>query len=107
MTTEEKDLIVIGAGWGRTGTHSLYEALTMLGFKTYHMVENFKNQDVAFWTKKFKDPNSVGIHEVLGKKGYDATVDWPAAPFYEEMMERYPNGKVILTLRDPEKCKRC
>jgi hypothetical protein len=34
---------------------------------------------------------------------YRATVDWPAAAFYEELMESYPDAKVILTVRDPER----
>jgi hypothetical protein len=35
--------------------------------------------------------------------GYRATVDWPGGAFYEELMERYPHAKVILTVRDPER----
>ncbi len=34
---------------------------------------------------------------------YQATVDWPGAAFYEELMERYPDAKVILTVRDPDR----
>jgi hypothetical protein len=29
-------------------------------------------------------------------------VDWPACTFYEELMERYPDAKVLLSVRDPE-----
>jgi hypothetical protein len=29
-------------------------------------------------------------------------VDWPACTFYEELMERHPDAKVILSVRDPE-----
>jgi hypothetical protein len=36
-------------------------------------------------------------------RGYRAAVDWPAAAFYEELMERYPEAKIILTVRDPDK----
>jgi hypothetical protein len=35
--------------------------------------------------------------------GYRATVDWPGAAFYKELMERYPEARVILTVRDPER----
>ena len=40
---------IIGAGFGRTGTSSLFKALTDLGFKCYHMSEvliknNFKSR---------------------------------------------------------------
>jgi hypothetical protein len=34
--------------------------------------------------------------------GYRATVDWPGAAFCRELSERYPEARVILTVRDPE-----
>jgi hypothetical protein len=30
-------------------------------------------------------------------------VDWPACTFYEELMERNPDAKVLLSVRDPER----
>ena len=33
---------------------------------------------------------------------YDATVDFPCYPWYKEHMKRYPEAKVILTVRDFE-----
>jgi hypothetical protein len=30
-------------------------------------------------------------------------VDWPACSFYEELMERHPDAKVLLSVRDPER----
>ena len=35
-------------------------------------------------------------------EGYLSSVDWPAAAFYKEQMNRYPDARVILTVRDPE-----
>ena len=35
--------------------------------------------------------------------GYRATVDVPSCLFYRELMEKYPEAKVILTVRDPER----
>ena len=35
--------------------------------------------------------------------GYRATVDLPSCLFYRELMEKYPEAKVILTVRDPER----
>src|SRR5215216_8042003 len=43
---------------------------------------------------------AVDWDEVLGS--YEATVDWPACTFYEQLMERYPDAKVLLSVRDPE-----
>jgi len=34
--------------------------------------------------------------------GYDATVDFPCYPWYKKHMKRYPDAKVILTVRDFE-----
>eukprot|EP00026_Physarum_polycephalum_P021181 Phypoly_transcript_24262.p1 GENE.Phypoly_transcript_24262~~Phypoly_transcript_24262.p1 ORF type:complete len:150 (+),score=22.75 Phypoly_transcript_24262:85-534(+) len=34
---------------------------------------------------------------------YDATVDYPAAYFYKDLMEAFPDAKVILSVRDPAK----
>src|SRR5215203_1969650 len=64
-------------------------------------------------TEVFDHPEHVELWEaaVRGEladweeifRGYRATVDWPGAAFYEELMERYPEAKVILTVRDPER----
>lgn len=35
-------------------------------------------------------------------ENYDACVDWPSAEFWPELVEKYPDAKVILTVRDPE-----
>jgi hypothetical protein len=34
--------------------------------------------------------------------GYQATVDYPGYPYYKEHMKRYPDAKVILTVREFE-----
>lgn len=34
-------------------------------------------------------------------KKYDAAVDWPTCTFYKQLMEKYPDAKVILTVRSP------
>ena len=34
---------------------------------------------------------------------YEATVDWPACAFYEELLQRRPDAKVLLSVRDPER----
>ena len=95
-------LKVIGAGLGRTGTLSLKVALERLGFdKTYHMSEVIAH------------PDHVPVWEAAGRgepvdwealfRGYQATVDWPGCNFYREFLARYPDAKVILTVRDPDR----
>ena len=36
-------------------------------------------------------------------EGYQATVDWPGCTFYRELMAAYPDAKVVLSVRDPER----
>jgi hypothetical protein len=35
--------------------------------------------------------------------GYLATVDYPGCRYYRQMMEHFPEAKLILTVRDPQK----
>jgi hypothetical protein len=95
-------LEVIGAGFGRTGTLSLKTALEILGFAPcYHMTEVIANPaHVPFWNRAI-DREVHDWDELFGN--YRATVDWPACYFFAELADFYPNAKVILSLRDPER----
>jgi len=95
-------LQVIGAGLGRTGTLTLKTALEMLGFgPCHHMTEVIAHPEQgAFWNRAARG-EPVEWDEIYGP--YRATVDWPGASFYAELAERYPEAKVILSLRDPER----
>jgi len=35
--------------------------------------------------------------------GYNSTVDWPGCSFWHELAEHFPEAKVVLTVRDPER----
>ena len=93
---------VIGAGFGRTGTTSLKSALEQLGFRDcYHMSECFKHPS---HTPSWEDAvagRPVDWEAVF--EGYQATVDWPGCSFYQELMEAYPDAKVLLSVRDPDR----
>ena len=93
---------VVGAGFGRTGTASLKVALKTLGFgPCYHMTEVFKHPEHAgFWLTAWRG-EPVDWDGVLWN--YEATLDWPACTFYEELLKRHPDAKVILSVRDPER----
>jgi hypothetical protein len=92
---------VIGAGFGRTGTFSTKVALEHLGFgPCYHMVEVFEHPEhVAFW-QAAADGQPIDWNDLFGN--YKAAVDWPACAFYDQLMEVYPEAKVLLTVRDPD-----
>ena len=93
-------LEVIGAGLGRTGTTSLKAALERLGFgPCYHMTELFEHPEhLEMWYAAARG-EPVDWEGPFGD--YRSTLDWPGAPFYEDLMETYPEAKVILTIRDP------
>jgi hypothetical protein len=89
---------VIGAGLGRTGTHSLKFALErLLGAPCYHMVEVFEHLDhVPTWHAAIRG-ESVDWQPVLG--GYVATVDYPGAAVWRELTAAYPEALVLLSTR--------
>jgi sulfotransferase family protein len=91
-------LRVVGAGLGRTGTHSLKVALEqLLGAPCYHMLEVLQH------------PESVGVWQdaVDGKPvdwnaltdGYAAAVDWPVVAFWPELADAFPDAIVVLSTR--------
>lgn len=94
-------LAVIGAGFGRTGTDSLKTALEMLGVgNCYHMYEVIPHQErVDSWraVAKGKLPDWDNLF-----RGYGAAVDWPAAFYWRELSEYYPEAKVLLSVRDAD-----
>lgn len=93
---------VIGAGFGRTGTASMKAALDHLGFgPCYHMYELLAQpQRVHDWWSALGG-ESVDWRRVFG--GYASTMDWPGCAVYRELMGIYPEAKVILTERDPDR----
>jgi hypothetical protein len=95
-------LSVIGAGFGRTGTLSLKAALERLGFDPcHHMLEVAAHPDqVPYWERAL-DGEAIEWDDVLGR--YRASVDWPSCHFYAELAARYPDAKVVLTERDPDR----
>ena len=94
-------LKVVGAGLGRTGTHSLKIALEqLLGAPCYHMVEVFQHPEhVPAW-QDAADGKPVDWHALFS--GYAAAVDWPAGSFYREIGEAFPDALVLLSVRDPQ-----
>ncbi|MFN2457260.1 MAG: sulfotransferase family protein [Chitinophagaceae bacterium] len=93
---------IIGAGLPRTGTNTLKASLEKLGYKkTYHMKELLVHpENLHYWTT-LKETGTTKWDELYN--GYQATVDFPAYPWYKEHMKRYPEAKVILTVRPFEK----
>lgn len=98
-------MLLIGAGFGRTGTKSLKTALEILGYgPCYHMIEVLEQQ---------KNPDHLRIWDEAGQgkpvdwtrlfQNYQATVDWPGAAFYQQLLDVFPSAKVLLSVRDPQR----
>ena len=94
-------LQVIGAGVGRTGTHSLKLALERLGFgPTYHMEEVVK--DVSKHLPGWQNATDGRPDFDAVFQGYNSAVDWPTASFWRELAETYPDAKFVISNRDAE-----
>src|SRR5437868_1353903 len=92
-------LKVVGAGLGRTGTHSLKVALEqLLGEPCYHMIEVFASPEhVPQWHQAVLG-NMPDWGELFA--GYGAAVDWPAATFWQQQSEAFPDSLILLSTRD-------
>ncbi|KAF2178984.1 hypothetical protein K469DRAFT_717490 [Zopfia rhizophila CBS 207.26] len=105
---------IIGAGLPRTGTASFSAALSiLLNGPVYHGGTQMclgRPSDISNWISVLgKTPiRSSGDREYILKEidkmldGYVATTDTPGAQFVPELMELYPDAKVICTVRDPD-----
>lgn len=83
---------VFGIGWAKTGTTSLGDAFEILGYKRMQM-----RLDLVIALIENRRDEVFAVTDA-----YDAFEDWPWSLLYEEMAERYPDAKFILTLRAPE-----
>ena len=92
---------VIGAGLPRTGTLTQKLALERLGFgPCYHWVDVIADLDrVAQWERALD--GEADWEEIFGASV--ATVDWPGGFFYAELAAAYPQAKVLLSVRDPQR----
>lgn len=92
-------LKVVGAGLGRTGTHSLKLGLEqLLGGPCYHMTELFPRPDhLPVWHRAIKG-EPVDWDQLL--EGFVATVDWPGAAVWQEIHAAYPDAMVLLSARE-------
>jgi hypothetical protein len=89
---------LIGAGLPRTGTLTQKVALEMLGVgPCYHMVNVLGELDLVSQWRSALDGNGQW-QEIFD--GFESTVDWPGSFFYRELIEVYPDAKVLLSGRE-------
>jgi len=98
-------LELIGAGFGRTGTMSVQAAIDILyeeeGKKCYHFGSIVtRPSHVTAWIDILSgklDSSTFDWESLFGPERFAATLDHPCCEHYREMMEAYPDAKVILT----------
>ena len=96
------ELRVIGSGFPRTGTTTLKKSLEILGFdKCYHMKELFVDPIRLKYWLELEKTGSTDWDALFN--GFQACVDAPGYPYYKILMNKYPEAKVILTVRPFEK----
>ncbi|KAF9893394.1 hypothetical protein FE257_011826 [Aspergillus nanangensis] len=104
-------LQVIGAGLPRTGTSSFTQALaTLLDGPTYHggtQITLGHPDTITHWISILRDWLSNDkhqaqktLHQILS--GYAAIADAPGSQLIPELLELYPDAKVVCTVRDPD-----
>ena len=91
---------LIGAGLPRTATTSQKIALEMLGLAPcFHMINVLEDLSlVPTWRRALA--GGAAWTDIF--EGFASTVDWPGAFFYRELMDVYPDAKVLLSVREPD-----
>ena len=91
---------LIGAGLPRTATTTQMIALEMLGLPCYHMRDMMSDleKSVPQWRAAL-DGNGDWDELFEGK---ESVVDWPGSYHWRELMDVYPDAKVLLSVRSAE-----
>ena len=101
---------VLSLGFSRTGTLSMVEALSILGYPNpYHYSSIFGNvKDTDMWMEAL-DFKYKGKGHFDWKRDFDkllsecgAVTDTPCVCFWKELLEAYPDAKVVLVERDED-----
>jgi len=91
---------VICVGFPKTGTKSLSKALCMLGYSNIY--DYLENVDYFFYEYIDVFKSKMALEKVLDeyeKRNPDAIIDMPPSFFFEEFHKRFPDAKIILTVR--------
>lgn len=102
---------VLSLGLHRTGTASMREAYAILGYPDpYHYASIFANiRDADMWIEALRAKyKGVGkpyaraeFDQLLGHSG--VITDTPGVCFWKELVEAYPEAKIVLVERDEDK----
>ncbi|KAI0013033.1 P-loop containing nucleoside triphosphate hydrolase protein [Xylariaceae sp. FL0662B] len=111
-TDPSRKVQVISAGYSRTGTVSMSMALAKLvdGPVLHGGTQILLRDDdyCSAWIQAYEAREAGDKERTLklvqkATAGFAATADLPPSDFMPEMMELYPDAKVVLVRRDPER----
>ncbi|CAK8698379.1 unnamed protein product [Clavelina lepadiformis] len=91
---------VIVAGLSKTGTKTMCAALKILDYKVYDNFEHYWFHTKE-WMKIMETGGTINMFREM-YEDVDAVTDQPACLFWEQILEAFPDAKVILTLRDED-----
>lgn len=92
---------VIGAGLPRTATTTQAIAFEKLGFgPCYHMRNLMMDWERGLEQWEAAARGNPDWETIFGDA--QSTCDWPGARYYKEILEHYPDSKVVLSVRTPE-----
>ena len=97
--TRREIMKVICAGMNKTGTKSITKALRYFGFTVFDWEEQIFDF-LDHWFDVFKNGAKPDVLRVY--QNADAVVDVPGTFFWEEILEAFPDCKVILSERDED-----
>src|SRR5918997_574131 len=91
---------LIGAGLPRTATTTQMIALEMLGLPCYHMRDMMSDlaTSVPQWRSALE--GDADWDEIF--EGKESIVDWPGSYHWRELMDVYPDAKVLLSVREAD-----
>ncbi|KAF2008518.1 hypothetical protein BU24DRAFT_497956 [Aaosphaeria arxii CBS 175.79] len=109
-TQRKVPLEVLHLSMPRTGSASMMEAYKILGFSTYHGTDFVDRPDDQVQWEKAVDAKWFGKGRPFERADFDAFLgefhvlsDLPVIGFSEELLEMYPEAKVVLVDRDLDK----
>jgi len=93
----------------RLSKYSVALALAELGFPCLHTQHLYENPGIFdMWTKEVIGPSFDANHATLGNPDFDlisshgwlSTMDFPTALYFDQILDKFPDCKFILTTRE-------
>lgn len=91
---------LIGAGLPRTATTTQMIALETLGLPCYHMRDMMSDLETSVPQFRKAFEGDADWDEIF--KGKESAVDWPASWHWRELMDVYPDAKILLSVRSAD-----